>query len=197
MKKRKNEKEIGQYRKSWNYFKESKNYIIFAIGIFLLFFLIGFLFPVFFTEQITKILEQLVRQVEGKNAVQIISFIFLNNLKASFLSLFLGLFLCLFPLSALIVNGYVAGFVSRTAVSKEGILILWRLFPHGIFELPAVLVSMGLGLKLGMIPFKGKKDMIKEIKKELIDASKFFILIIIPLLIIAAIIEGALIFFIG
>lgn len=192
MKKRKGKKEISQYKKCWNYFKESKNYIITAVAIFALFFLIGYFFPIFFSDKIMEILKQLASQIEGKNIAEVISFIFLNNLKASFVSLFFGLFFALFPLGALIINGYVAGFASNMAVSKEGILVLWRLFPHGIFELPAVLISMGLGLRFGTI-ILGKKS----IKEEFIQAGRFFVMIIVPLLIIAAVIEGLLVFFLS
>ena len=64
----------------------------------------------------------------------------------------------------IVFNGYVLGFVAELAVKSPknplGILILWKLVPHGIFELPAILISIGLGIKLGLYPFfvreKGK-----------------------------------------
>ena len=78
------------------------------------------------------------------------------------------------------------------AVSLEGILTLWKLFPHGIFEIPAVIISLGLGLRLGItLMFKTKK-----FKKESFSSLLVFLLVVTPLLIIAAIIEGFLVFFI-
>jgi len=40
------------------------------------------------------------------------------------------------------------------SVGIEGYGILWRLVPHGIFELPAVFISLGLGIKLGTFIFR-------------------------------------------
>jgi len=42
-------------------------------------------------------------------------------------------------------------------VQTDGFLSLWRLLPHGIFELPAVFISLGMGLKIGMFIFQKKK----------------------------------------
>ena len=65
---------------------------------------------------------------------------------------------------------------------KEGIFILWRLLPHGIFEIPAILISTSLGIRLGTD--------FKNFKKNLKSAIRVFLLIIVPLLVIAGIIEG-------
>src|SRR3989344_2332310 len=99
------------------------------------------------------------------------------------------------PLLSIIANGYLVGFVSSMAVQEAGFNSLWRLFPHGIFELPAVFISFGLGIKFGTFIFKkNKKDAFKEY---LINCLRVFIFVIIPLLIIAAIIESSLIIFLG
>jgi stage II sporulation protein M len=108
------------------------------------------------------------------------------------LALIFGIVFGLFPLGTAIVNGYVAGFVANMSVAKKGIFVLWRLFPHGIFELPAVLISIGLGMRLGTILFRKA-----SFKEEIIESARFFILIIVPLLIVAAVIEGILIFLFG
>jgi stage II sporulation protein M len=105
----------------------------------------------------------------------------------------LGVFFGIFPLFVAIVNGYLLGFVSRFAVEEGGILILWRLIPHGIFELPAVIISIGLGLKLG-VSMIGKNRK-KVLKKDLRKSFRFFLFVIFPLLLIAGIIEGILIWF--
>ena len=90
-------------------------------------------------------------------------YIFLNNLQSSFFGLVLGVFFGIFPIITTIVNGYILGFVSIKVVSVEGIFVLWRLFPHGIFELPAVFISLGLGLKFGSFMFQKKKfDSLKD-----------------------------------
>jgi stage II sporulation protein M len=123
---------------------------------------------------------------------ELTSFIFRNNLQSSFFGMIFGVVFGIFPIITIIANGYLLGYVASVAVNAEGILSLWRILPHGIFELPAIFISLGLGLKLGTFIFQ--KEKIKSLKKNLIKSVKTFILIIIPLLIVAAIIESALIF---
>ena len=93
----------------------------------------------------------------------------------------------------MIANGYLVGFVSSVVSEKESILSLWRLLPHGIFEIPAILISAGLGIKLGTFIFqKNKKETLKEL---VLKSLKTFFFVIVPLLIVAALIESSLIYF--
>jgi len=189
-KKRKENFFLGNYKKCWNFLRESKKFIYFTIAVFCIFYLIGYLFPYFFKEEIARLIQALASKIVGKSAIEIISFIFLNNLKACAIALFTGIFLGIIPFGIALVNGYVAGFVSKLAVSKaESIFILWRLFPHGIFELPAVLISIGFGFRLGTILFRRS-----GLREELIETTRFFVFVIVPLLVIAALIEGILVF---
>jgi len=187
---------INNYKKSWIYIKESKNFIFITMGLFLLFALFGFFIPApaYISNQITNFINQLLNQTSGLSMSQLISFIFLNNIKTSFFGWILGFFLGIFPAIVAIFNGYVVGFVSATSVKTNGILVLWKLFPHGIFELTAVFISLGMGMKLGFSFFIKKKGIFK---RNFLEALRVFISVVLPLLIIAAIIEGSLIFLLG
>ena len=78
-------------------------------------------------------------------------------------------------------------------VEKAGFFEMWRLLPHGIFELPAVFISLGLGIRLGTTLFnRNVKNIDKEIFRRLRNSFKVFIFIVLPLLVVAAIIEGVL-----
>jgi uncharacterized membrane protein SpoIIM required for sporulation len=220
------------YRKSWEYIKESKNFIYITLIIFLLFAFIGAFVPVpeLLAEQILEFIEELLRKTAGMSQGELISFIFLNNLQSSFFGMIFGIALGIFSVITSILNGYLLGFVSSRAVYEEGIFILWRLFPHGIFELPALLLSTGLGLKLGF-PFIYKyfkyywkrknifalltgiffllpaiiltlilnknlrKYQFKDFLFKVNNSIRVFLFVIFPFLLIAAIIEGSLIFF--
>ena len=102
-----------------------------------------------------------------------------------------GFFFGLIPIIATLANGYVVGFVTSIVVSSEGVLSLWRLFPHGIFELPAVFISLGMGVKFGTFIFQKKKA--EAFREFFWNSLRVFVFIVIPLLIIGAIIEGSLI----
>ncbi len=120
---------------------------------------------------------------------ELIKFIFLNNLQSSFYGMIFGVLLGIFPMIAAIANGYLLGFVASISVENGGFLVLWRLLPHGIFELPAVFISLGLGLKFGMFIFQKRK--LESFREYFFNSLRVFFLIIIPLLIIAGIIEGS------
>jgi len=179
------------YSASWKFLKESSNYIIFALFIFVLFFIIGFIFPIFFTTQIELLLEKLSQSIEGLGLLETISFIFFNNLRSSAVAMIFGIGLGIFPLLTGAINGYLLGYVANVATASKGILILWRILPHGIFEIPAIIFSIGLGIKLGFDLFK--KDKMSRLKRNIEEGIRAFIFIVIPLLILSAVIEGILI----
>jgi stage II sporulation protein M len=185
---------LREYRESWNYLKESKKFIYLATGIFFLFLLIGFFIPTpqFIYDEIIKFIRELMNQTQDMSQLDMIGFIISNNVQTTFLNIIFGAFFGIFPLIDAVANGYVLGFVSSISVNNSGLLSLWKILPHGIFELPAVFISFGLGLKTGMFIFH--KDKIKTLKNYFINSLKVFLLIIVPLLIIAGIIEGTLIF---
>jgi stage II sporulation protein M len=181
-----------QYKESWDFIKENKSFIYAIIGIFLIFTLIGFFVPVpeSVMKSILAYLQELFSKTNGMSQINLIGFIFLNNLQSSFFGLIFGVMFGIFPIVSSLINGYMLGFVASMAVRSEGITVLWRILPHGIFELPAVFISLGMGLRLGSHIFNRKKENFGEI---LIKSLKVFFTIVVPLLIIAAIIEGTLI----
>jgi stage II sporulation protein M len=160
-----------------------------------MFFIIGFGLPIFFREQIFTIMKELLIQFEGLGVFETIAMIFLNNIQASFFAIVLGAGIGLFPLFASISNGYLLGFVARLAVEEGGILVLWRLVPHGIFELPAIILSIGIGIKLGMNVLLARGW--KKFKEDFHEAMRFFLFVIFPLILIAGIIEGILVALVG
>jgi len=191
-KKSKSKRKLNLYEDSWNYLKESKNFIYSAIILFLIGIIVGFIFPSYFSDFFDPIIRDLIDKTSGLTVNQLIFFIFQNNLIASFLALILGIFIGVFPIFNIVVNGTLLGYVLSKAVEVEGIFTIWRLIPHGIFELPAIFIAVGLGIKLGFSWFfKGNK--IEELKKRFLSSLKVFVAIILPLLIIAAVVEGILI----
>jgi len=89
------------------------------------------------------------------------------------------------------LNGSILGYVMRITFENYGTAEFWRILPHGIFELPAIFISMALGLKTGMFVFSDNK--MSELKCRTYNSMIVFLKMVLPLLIIAAIIEGTLI----
>jgi len=184
-----------KYQKCREFLREIKNYIYISIAVFLAFFLIGFFYPVFLREEIFNFIKELMMRFEGRGFAGTFWLIFSNNFQAGFFAIILGIGFGIFPVAATVANGYLLGFVSNYAVSERGIFILWRLLPHGLFELPAIILSISVGLKIGIDFFR--KNRIKILRENLGKALLFFVFIVIPLLVIAALIESLLIFYLG
>ena len=188
------EKVFDDYRKFFDYIQESRKFIFLSIFIFIFFSLFGYFFqvPDFISSQIIKLITEIIEKTKDMSQMDMTIFIFLNNLKSSFFGMIFGVFLGIFPIFLLIVNGFLLGFVASLSVSSEGILSLWKVFPHGIFELPAVFISLGLGIRLGAFIFEKNKR--KLFKYHFLNSLRVFLFIVIPLLFIAAVLEGILIF---
>ncbi len=182
-----------EYKKCWKFIKESRNFIFIAIMIFFLFALLGFFVPVpeIISEQIMEFIQEILEKTKGMSHKELISFIFFNNLQSGFSVMVSGILFGVLPVIMTAFNGYILGFVALISVQNGGASVLWNLVPHGIFELPAIFISFGLGMKIGSFIFQKKK--MESLKKYFWDAIRVFLLVVIPLLIIAGIIEGSLI----
>lgn len=195
-KKQKNKKNFFKenYIQSWKYIKESRHFIYSIIILFFFFVILGFFFPVpeNISAYIMEFIGELLRKTEGMSSGELIKFIFFNNIQGSFFGMIFGILLGIFPLISVVANGYLLGFVAAESVQSWGILVLWRLVPHGILEIPALFISLGLGLRLGVFIFQ--KNKLKSLQKYVWESLRVFLFVIIPLLIIAAIVEGSFIF---
>ena len=113
--------------------------------------------------------------------------IFLNNAFACFLVIILVPLIGIFPLFSTFINGGLLGWFAR----KEGLVVFLAILPHGIFEIPALLLSVAIGLRIWWEILKTNGG--RDVKKEFRNGLRVFLSLILPLLIIAAIIESALI----
>ncbi|GIP61162.1 stage II sporulation protein M [Paenibacillus woosongensis] len=84
-------------------------------------------------------------------------FIFLNNAIKSLLVIGLGAFFGFMPVVFLVMNGMVLGYLVRET-SAQGAdmfeLIVKGLLPHGIIEIPAILIAAAYGLQFGYLVLK-------------------------------------------
>jgi len=134
----------------------------------------------------------------------------LNNAIKSLAVIVLGAVFCIFPLFFVAYNGQALGMVADLFSREKGILfVLAALLPHGIIEIPVILVSAGIGVRLGYLAYlslrrgganfnqgllhvvrfyqeKFKKDIMPEMKQGV----GFYMRRLLPLLFLAAIIES-------
>ena len=122
--------------------------------------------------------------------LMIMIIIFLKNLLASATAMLLGLGLGIVPMIVATTNGFLLGIVGYSAVEQKGWLYLAAgILPHGIIELPVVLLSIAIGLRLGhMLALSLLKES-SDLSGEMRVAIHFLLRWIMPLLLLAAAIE--------
>ncbi|MGV8089886.1 MAG: stage II sporulation protein M [Methanothrix sp.] len=122
--------------------------------------------------------------------LMIMIIIFLKNLLASATAMLLGLGLGIVPMIVATSNGFLLGIVGYSAVEQKGWLYLAAgILPHGIIELPAVLLSIAIGLRLGHLLALSLLKESSDLTGEMRVAIHFFLRWIMPMLFLAAAIE--------
>ncbi|MDD1673948.1 MAG: stage II sporulation protein M [Methanomicrobiales archaeon] len=115
--------------------------------------------------------------------------IFLNNLEACVLLFLGGASLGFVTLLIISLNGMVIGGVVALVGGERGPLFMAAaILPHGIFEIPAFIISGALGISLAhalWAEFKGNGDVAAEGE----SLGRTFLRIVLPLVLLAAAIE--------
>ena len=76
--------------------------------------------------------------------------ILIKNITAILISFVLSPLLCLVPVIALALNGWIVGLVSAIVLQQEFVgYLLTGLLPHGVFEIPAFIMGEAVALSLG------------------------------------------------
>lgn len=174
------------------YLKSIRVYMLFSVALFALTAIMGYLAAELDPELAsswTRELEML-RWIMDQPPLLIMIIIFLKNLLSCAMAVLLGLGLGLVPLLVVTSNGFLLGIVSYGAIQKEGVLyLLAGILPHGIIELPMVLLSIAIGFRLGYLLvltlLKEEADLAGETRM----AVHFMWRWIMPLLFVAAAIE--------
>ncbi|QAY67895.1 stage II sporulation protein M [Paenibacillus protaetiae] len=96
-----------------------------------------------------------------------ILFIFLNNAIKAVMVIYAGAALAVFPIFFLILNGMIIGYLLHKVELEQGAghladLIFRGLLPHGILEIPAIIVASAYGIKFGALVWKGFFNGLKQ-----------------------------------
>jgi uncharacterized membrane protein SpoIIM required for sporulation len=119
------------------------------------------------------------------------SAIMTNNLSVSFVTFASGITFGLGTFLILFENGMMLGVIGAACHHYDMSLALWSFVaPHGSLELPAILIAGGAGLRLGRaMLFPGALRWRESVARGGIEASRL-VSGIIPLLVIAGLLEG-------
>ena len=180
---------------SWDFVKAQRRFIYAVIGVFLAGSIIGFLEAETLKPYFNELIGEIIDKTQGLDFLEMFWFIFSNNITSSLMALLFGILFGLFPLFNALFNGALLGYVYSEASVFAGYGVIWRLLPHGIFELPAIFISLGLGVYSGSALF-GKNKIVTAIHR-LKQSFRVFLTLVFFLLAIAALIESALIVYVG
>jgi stage II sporulation protein M len=130
--------------------------------------------------------------IKNLSSFELFLFIFVWNSLIGLLLVVSGLIVGLPTLFILVSNGLVIGAIMGWISSIFGVkLVLSGIIPHGVFEVPAVIIAGAYGLRVGasmMSRIRKNKEVL--ISDSLIEAIKVYFNRVLPLFLIAAIIES-------
>lgn len=183
-------------QKDIEYFLSSRKYFIVAADVFIVSFLAGIWISGKYpegSENVLKLLKDNYGGITSLDPLGMMVEIFKNNVRNSFIALLLGLGFGIVPFAFAALNGLVLGILVEYFLKIKGaFFVLAAIMPHGIIELPVVLISVGIGFRLGhtaylwLLRFKTMHELQHELEQGII----FYVKIIAPLLLLAAIVES-------
>jgi stage II sporulation protein M len=127
----------------------------------------------------------------GNPSILLLLIIFINNAIKAVGLIFLGILLGLPPLLFVAVNGFILGGLGSALESVEGWeYVVASFVPHGVIEIPVILLTTALGLTVGMESLKWLVRKESRVKLQLSNGLKVYVRWILPGLAIAAIVEA-------
>jgi len=171
-----------------------KRWIFIAIFLFGIGFAFGLSTPTniaSFTSQDIAALEEFSGILASFPLPLIAILIFIKNTSALVISFAFSPILGLVPILALIINGWLIAFVSTAVIQEKSLgFVLTGLLPHGIFELPALILGQAAALSFGAMVIlallqREKRNLLRPALKQNLR----YLMVALALLLPAAIIE--------
>ena len=178
-----------------SYLIENKNYFLVSAILFFMFFFLYFYFFSYVSlpleDKILTDLKWYVSKFSMNNSILLAFQIWWNNSFIVFLWLISWFFFSFLALIIIFANSALLWLILARSIESVWIWhSLLLLLPHGIVEIPVVLIGMWLAFKLTILIFR-KIFRFKTTKFlfETKNVFKFYFLFILPMLLIAAIVE--------
>ncbi|MGX4587967.1 stage II sporulation protein M [Paenibacillus chitinolyticus] len=195
-----------KWRELFKHFGEMKHYLIASVLVFAAGLVLGTMYPdrfQAFLDQQMEGLEKISGLVKGKENLNLWLFIviFLNNAIKSLMFVYLGLFFGILPLMVLLVNGMLLGYVIQYQMEAQSLAyVLKGILPHGILEIPAIIVACAYGLRLGILVIKMIGGLFSPKRsgnaaaefKRVMRLTRPLILLVVGTLLLAAVVESTL-----
>jgi stage II sporulation protein M len=166
--------------------------LILATGVFLISLVVGTLIGQDTVESLLREFGAALQPLASTDNVSVLLLliVFSNNAIKVLLLVLLGILVGLPPLLFIAVNGFVLGGLGAALESVMGWrYVLASFVPHGVIEIPLILLAAALGLTVGLESFKwlGRRE--SRVKLQLSNGLRVYVRWILPGLAVAAIIE--------
>lgn len=166
---------------------EARNYICFVIILFIVGIIYGHV-KLQHNEQFLEIFQNLLKSHKAGSYFPFIIKIFLRNSIVAYVSIRFGILLGIFPVISSFFNGLMVGWLSTMLEKISGFQLFLMILPHGIFELSAMFIAWGIGLWRARLMFS--PNFKAEAKESLKKIHRVYVTVVLPLLFIAALVEG-------
>lgn len=166
---------------------------LFLTALFVAALLAGALAPTSFRGELVKTFLALVAPGFELPGGELFLLILLNNTVGALLVLLFGLLFGVLPVLSVAGNGLLLGVIYRHAGGIAGYgKAAFGILPHGIFEIPALLVAASYGMWLGAAFLRRIRRQEQEpLGGKVVHAVRRYFAIAFPLFVIAAAIETA------
>ena len=180
-------------QKDIEYLGSLRVYILVMLGIFIISLVLGMIVSLKnpgLSENYFESFGQSFGWIKTLPPIAIMFIIFLNNAIKSLLTLVLGAGFGIIPVLFVAGNGIVLSMLADVVSRQHSVLfVIAPTLPHGIIEVPTVLISASIGLRLGHVMYLSLTGARTDIKLEFKQGIRFYRRIIVPLLFLAAAVE--------
>lgn len=159
----------------------------------LLIFFLGFFLGFFSAHALKGVVEELANLFNPLVSLpppMLVMAILANNILKTFVYMILGVLFAIPPVLFILANGFILGATSFFVVEEVGVLfLLVGLLPHGVLEVPAMLLSCALGIEIGLSIIRRIRGRDVDVGNVITSRIKAYFKIVAPLLILAAFVE--------
>jgi len=183
---------LSSFRK--RFIREIRYHIFFSVAVLAASIYLGYEFASSAPDRAKEMInefKEIIGPVKDIRSVDLFLLIFFRNSLASAVAFVFGAVFGILPLVSLFANGAMVGvlYYFFSGKSKLIIVFLAGILPHGIIEIPAFIFSTAIGFWIADAAFRrimfGERRLRTKIKR----AFKFYFFTILPMLLLAAVIE--------
>jgi len=164
--------------------------LVVSTGLLVFFILLGiYLSPTTGADTVAE-LRQWVAPVVEMGPLGILAFVIVNNVIKALIVIVSGVLLGMPALLFIAVNGMTIGSLAGVIGAKAGYaVVVVGLLPHGIIELPALVLATALGFSLGKEALLWMLRRESHLKVQFRSALSIYAKVVLPVLVVAAIVE--------